>query len=674
MASLWSAGKPAGNDDGEPGDVELVAEVVEEIEAEDAEQIAESGKEADSPDEDAEAVVPEEAEAEPEEAGAELDLGGSETGEADREEEPLEAELDLSSDALQPERDEPAVAPAAAPAAFPPLLQRVENLDMRVLGAIGAVGILLLTAVAVVILGGAVEVTVPSERYGDSATYTVTGQVDLESPVGIPLPFLGEDVEVNEIHVKWGGTLEAGTEELTSLVEDGYGQKHPVFRRYIEQDWDPVSGSVAEEGSSPTDINNGRVNTTHEQFVREDSLEIIKERVENYAYYEETLTGEKWSLEKLTSWVPRADEKGMMPHAQLYVGQQLREGDSGSFVSNGLAFSWEALDGGKVDGSATIKLRVSSSSSADLPFNYHYGHTLRYDLWVSERSAYPLKFDITVTSDAASPTGELYSFSGRYSGTINGLTAGYKDVPQADGSSTNGPHIDAELEAWDYHAPAFGNSTSSLDSGFALQDAINDARQELPPSDLDDYLTDYPQAFVTRASYDGERDEWNLTLARHSESKREVTGWELLVNRTNASGREVEMDNPLVNPAELEQPLTVSSAEELLMSRTIVAGWAGSAGVIDHVRVNLSLGQNLASRENLFDPLAFLNIDSTTMLKLLGDLASGDFDLDDYGSSVDANGGYGYYIEQVDGSTRHGAAVDASDGLLLFNAEHRASG
>ncbi len=662
MASLWSAGKPGKDDDGEPEDAELVAEAAEKTEA--AEPIAESGEDADAPDEDAEEAAPEEAEAEPEETSEELDLGGSDADAADG-----EKELDLSSDALQSERDEP----VAAPAAFPPLLQRAENLNMRIVGAIGAVAILLLTAVAVVMLGGAVEVTVPRERYGDSATYAVTGLVDLKSPVGIPLPFLGEDVEVNEIHVEWGGTLEAGTEELLSLVEDGYGQKHPVFRRYIEQDWDPVSGRVVEEGSSPTDIEHGRVNTTHEQFVREDSLELIKERVENYAYYEETLTGEKWSLEKLTSWVPRADEKGMMPHAQLYVGKLLHEGDSGSFVSNGLAFSWEALDGGKVDGSATIKLRVSSSSSADLPFNYHYGHTLRYDLWVSERSAYPLKFDITVTSDAASPTGELYSFSGRYSGTINGLTAGYSDVPQADGTSTSGPHIDAELEAWDYHAPAFGNSTSSLDSGFALQDAINDARQELPPSDLDDYLTDYPQAFVTRANYDGVRDEWNLTLAHHSESKREVTGWELLVNRTNASGREVDVDNPLVNPAELNRPLPVSSAEELLMSRTIIAGWAGNAGIINHAQVDLSMGQNLASRENLFDPLAFLNIDSTTMLKLLGDLASGNFDLDDYGSSVDANGGYGYYIEQVDGSTRHGAAVDASDGLLLFNAEHRAS-
>ena len=639
MASLWSAGKPGKDDDGEPEDAELVAEAAEETEA--TELIAESGEDADAPDEDAEA--------EPEEASE---------------------ELDLSSDALQSERDEP----VAAPAAFPPLLQRAENLNMRIVGAISAVAILLLTAVAVVMLGGAVEVTVPSERYGDTATYTVTGGVDLTSPVGIPLPFLGEDVEVNDIHVKWGGTLEAGTEELLSLVEDGYGQKHPIFRRYIEQDWDPVSGTLHREGvPTPTDIENGRVNTTHEQFVREDSLEIIKEQIENYAHYEETLTGEKWSLEKLTSWVPRADEKGMMPHAQLYVGKQLREGDSGSFVSNGLAFSWEALDGGKVDGSATIKLRVSSSSSADLPFNYHYGHTLRYDLWVSERSAYPLKFDITVTSDAASPTGELYSFSGRYSGTINGLTAGYSDVPQADGTSTSGPHIDAELEAWDYHAPAFGNGASSLDSGFALQDAINDARQELPLSDLDDYLTDYPQAFVTHARYDGVRDEWDLTLAHHSESKREVTGWELLVNRTNASGHEVDLDNPLVDPAELDRPLTVSSAEELLMSRTIIAGWAGNAGIINHAQVDLSMGQNLASRENLFDPLAFLNIDSTTMLKLLGDLANGNFDLDDYGSSVDANGGYGYYIEQVDGSTRHGAAVDASDGLLLFNAEHRAS-
>jgi hypothetical protein len=670
VASLWSAGKPTGNDDGKPEDAELVAETAEETEVKGAALTAEIWEEADAPDDEAEDAAPEEAEAEPKEAGEELDLGGSDTDADDGGEEPLEADLDLSSDALQSERDEP----IAARGAFPPLLQRAENLNMRVVGAIGAVAILLLTAVAVVTLGGAVEVTVPSERYGDSATYAVTGQVDLKSPVGIPLPFLGEDIEVNEIHVEWGGTLEAGTEELLSLVEDGYGQKHPVFRRYIEQDWDPVSGSVAEEEAPPTDIEHGRVNTTHEQFVREDSLEIIKERVENYAYYEETLTGEKWSLEKLTSWVPRADEKGMMPHAQLYVGKQLHEGDSGGFVSNGLAFSWEALDGGKVDGSATIKLRVSSSSSADLPFNYHYSHALRYDLWVSERSAYPLKFDITVTSDAASPAGELYSFSGHYSGTINGLTAGYSDVPQADGTSMSGPHIDAELEAWDYHAPAFGNSTSSLDSGFALQDAINDARQELPPSDLDDYLTDYPQAFVTRANYDGVRDEWNLTLAHHSESKREVTGWELLVNRTNASGREVDLDNPLVDPVDMAQPLTVSSAEELLMSRTIIAGWAGSAGVINHAQVNLSMGQNLASRENLFNPLAFLNIDSTTMLKLLADLASGDFDLGDYGSSVDANGGYGYYIEQIDGSTRHGAAVDASDGLLLFNAEHRASG
>ena len=104
------------------------------------------------------------------------------------------------------------------------------------------------------------------------------------------------------------------------------------------------------------------------------------------------------------------------------------------------------------------------------------------------------------------------------------------------------------------------------------------------------------------------------------------------------------------------------------------AGWAGSAGVINHGQVNRRMGQNRASRENLFNQMAFLNIDSTTMLKLLADLASGDFDLGDYGSSVDANGGYGYYIEQIDGSTRHGAAVDASDGLLLFNAEHRASG
>ena len=57
MASLWSAGKPGKDDDGEPEDAELVAEAAEETEA--TELIAESGEDADAPDEDAEDAAPE---------------------------------------------------------------------------------------------------------------------------------------------------------------------------------------------------------------------------------------------------------------------------------------------------------------------------------------------------------------------------------------------------------------------------------------------------------------------------------------------------------------------------------------------------------------------------------------------------------------------------------------
>ena len=54
MASLWSAGKPTGNDDGKPEDAELVAETAEETEVKGAALTAEIWEEADAPDDEAE--------------------------------------------------------------------------------------------------------------------------------------------------------------------------------------------------------------------------------------------------------------------------------------------------------------------------------------------------------------------------------------------------------------------------------------------------------------------------------------------------------------------------------------------------------------------------------------------------------------------------------------------
>ena len=644
VGTLWRSGKQD-TDEQPQDDAEAEATAAEGEVDEEAEALAGAGP-------DKEADEPPEAELLEDKANA-LDLGAT-TGE----DAPPGEELELAPPPPEEER-----------AGLPPLLARTEKLNMRVVGAVGIVILLLLTALAVMILGGPPELQIPPERYGDYALYDVTGDLELYSLEPVPVSLMGLELEINQLSLEWIGTVEAGVQEEATLFDDGYGTGHTVFQRYLKQDLNDVTGSYASEGSPPSQISSASLSSNQQQYVDEATLEIIREEIETYGQVDESATGLHWLRQEMVSWVPRSGEQGLLPHASLYVGRNLAAGESGSFVSQGVMFSWEVSEGGTIDGHETVKLSVTASKNSEITFIQHfqYQYSYRLDLWLSEQSAFPLRFSFDFNSDLKSPRNTLFSVELHYDGDLDQLSHGFHAVPSLSGGSISGPAPAGDFEPWVSGAPAFGNSSSSLD--YSLQDAIQLARDQLP--EVENYLRLHEDAFVTHAAY--RPGAWNLTLAHQADSGK-VTGWELAVNTTNASGEELQLDNPLLEPADLPQPLTLSSAEALLMAHPEIAAWATDAdGLVDHAMVNLSLGQNLASRENLDSPLGILELGQLEQA-VISSLLEGELDFSALTGQVDASGGYGYFIVQEQPQAQRTAAVQAEDGLVVFMLQQTNSG
>ena len=109
------------------------------------------------------------------------------------------------------------------------------------------------------------------------------------------------------------------------------------------------------------------------------------------------------------------------------------------------------------------------------------------------------------------------------------------------------------------------------------------------------------------------------------------------------------------------------------MARPEIAAWGGVDGLVDHTTVNLSMGQNLASRENLDSPLGVLELGQLEQA-VISSLLDGELDFSALTGQVDANGGYGYFIAQEQPQAQRTAAVQAEDGLVLFTLQQTNSG
>ncbi len=571
-----------------------------------------------------------------------------------------------------------------------PLAEDKEGIDIKTVGAIGTVVILILTGALFILLSEPnIEVTVPYEKYGSKVTYDIEGKIDFESDLDIPIPigFINNDIVINELDVSFSGELKAEIKAPSEQKKDGYGELRNVFNKSIVQDLSDIDGSIKEEGENPAKLENAKVKTLQYQYIDDTSLEIIRSDIQSNASYSDTLTGKRWYWQSATDWVPRMSETGILPHGEAYIGKTLKQGNTGTVSEGGIEFNWKVDNGGKIDDKQTALLQIYTSYISDSLLGYQYEYQYNFDMYFTEESSFPIKFEMNFASEANSPGGKLYVISLQYKANANSLSEGYTDVPSTS-YKTNSNTKTGEFEKWNNGAPAFGNGSCGLDSNFTIQDGIQKGKEDI--SKFNNYIDDQEgkgkPAFVTEANYTkikGTDDTWNFTMAYRNPQSDSIKGWELSYNRTNVSGENVTLGNPIMSMSDIEKPLTVCSAERVMTEFDEIASWAKDKQTdsVDYTETKLLLGQNLVSQQSLSSPTSVIDIGNLNPINIVSDLSEGSLNFNDYSNNIDVEsaGSYAYFLDRNGGSEQLGhnyqelAGVDAKDGLVLFNLQSRNS-
>ena len=567
----------------------------------------------------------------------------------------------------------------------PPVISNDIGISMKTIGVIGTVTILLLTGLLYIILNnGAIEISVPNEKYEEEIIYDINGSINFDSTLDIPLPigFIDNDIVINELDIDFLGKLTAKIEAPKQTEKDGYGNDRSPFKKYLIQELEDIDGTITREGENPASLKNAESLTSQTQFIDPTSLEIVKTYIESNASYSDTLTGSTWYWQGATDWVPRDSESGLLPHGNSYIGKHLVEGEKGKIQEGGIEFNSKVLNGGKINGKQTALLRISTSYISDAILGYQYQYQYEFDFYLSEDNSMPLKFKLKLNSDASSPTGKLYSINLEYNGKANKITAGYLDVPTTPTNYEMNEKT-GEFSPWVNGAPAFGNGSCGLDSTFTLQSGIEKGEDDI--SEFNNYLKDQESknkpAFLIEANYTESNDaKWNFTMAHYNEQSEDIDGWKLNYNRSVISGEEITVDNPILSMNDIPEPLTICSAEEVMTSFEEIEDWTVSDQTknVDYSKVDLVLGQNLVSKQSLSSPTSIINFGSINLVNIVSDLSEGNLNPNDYSNNIDVNtaGSYAYFLEKkgIDNSENGNkyqklAGVDAKDGLVLFNLE-----
>ena len=575
---------------------------------------------------------------------------------------------------------------------LPPAIGEGEGINLRTVGIVGTVTILLLTGALVLILNEQkIVVNVPPEKYDEYAIYNIKGAINFESTVDVPIPlgFIDNDVVINELDISFEGEMEAGIKDPSTQAIDGYGDMRSVFKKYIEQSLVDIDGTITEEGENPAKLENGQITSHQYQFIDVASLEIVRSEIESNASYSDTLTGERWYWQSATDWVPRESDTGLLPHGESYIGKKLTEGDKGVVNEGGIEFNWKVEDGGKINDEQTALLKIETSYVGTVGFGYEYQYRYSFHFYMSEITSLPLKFEMNLYSDAQSTVGKLYSINIEYEGTSTQVHEGYIDVPTTSYKTDIVPKT-GEFKEWIGGAPALGNGTAEhkcgISADFNLQTGIQKGRDEI--SAFDNYIKDQKvknrDAFVVEANYTAKTGQsWNFTMAHNSESERNVDGWIIRYNNSDIYGEVDSIDNPIMAMGDIPEPLTICSAEEVMTDFDEIANWAinDQAKMIDYSQVKLILGQNLVSKQSLASPTSIVNFGTINLINIISDLSQGNFNPNDYSDNIDVEtaGSYAYFIDRKGGSESLGykyqelAGVDAKDGLVLFNLQSRNS-
>ena len=578
-----------------------------------------------------------------------------------------------------------------------PLAEDVDGLNLRTIGIVGTVVILLLTGTLFFLLNETnAEIEVPNERYDEQINYNVNGFLNFDSNLDVPIPFgfFDNDIVINNLDVVFQGQLSLGIEGPRHVEKNGYGEaKNSLFRKYIEQDLDDVDGTITEEGSEPAELKNSNIKSTQDQYVDSSSLNIIRsDIVSNASTAKISGIGQRWAWQSATDWIPRQHSSGILPHGNAYIGKTLTVGDSGTLYESGIQFNTKVDKGEKIKDYDTVKIQIMTSYVSDSLLGYEYEYSYTFSFYMSEVSSLPLKFEMRLTSEAKSPGAQLYSIDLKYTATAKDVFEGNEFVPTKNYDSVS-PNSEGEFLAWDNGAPALGTScdeNSQLNGNFNLQSGIAEARNNI--SSFDNYIKDQQakkeEAFVIEANFSSNNDNrWNFTMAHSNEQSQKVDGWivdyrqEKINGTTFVNGTEKELDNPILKMEEIDTPLTVCSAENLMTDFEEIADWAidKNTNNVNYETTTLILGQNLISEQSLSSPTSILDFGNLDLISAISDLNSGNWNFNDYSNNIDVDtaGSYAYFLDRSGGSDSLGydyqevAGIDAKNGLVMFNLQSK---
>ena len=578
-----------------------------------------------------------------------------------------------------------------------PLAEDVDGLNLRTIGIVGTVVILLLTGTLFFLLNETnAEIEVPNERYDEQINYNVNGFLNFDSNLDVPIPFgfFDNDIVINNLDVVFQGELSLGIEGPRHVEKNGYGEaKNSLFRKYIEQDLDDVDGTITEEGSEPAELKNSNIRSTQDQYVDSSSLNIIRsDIVSNASTAKISGIGQRWAWQSATDWIPRQHSSGILPHGNAYIGKTLTVGDSGTLYESGIQFTTKVDKGEKIKDYDTVKIQIMTSYVSDSLLGYEYEYSYTFSFYMSEVSSLPLKFEMRLTSEAKSPGAQLYSIDLKYTATAKDVFEGNEFVPTKNYDSVS-PNSEGEFLAWDNGAPALGTScdeNSQLNGNFNLQSGIAEARNNI--SSFDNYIKDQQakkeEAFVIEANFSSNNDNrWNFTMAHSNEQSQKVDGWivdyrqEKINGTTFVNGTEKELDNPILKMEEIDTPLTVCSAENLMTDFEEIADWAidKNTNNVNYETTTLILGQNLISEQSLSSPTSILDFGNLDLIGAISDLNSGNWNFNDYSNNIDVDtaGSYAYFLDRSGGSDSLGydyqevAGIDAKNGLVMFNLQSK---
>jgi hypothetical protein len=323
---------------------------------------------------------------------------------------------------------------------------------------------------------------------------------------------------------------------------DGFGATHSVL--HMERDMNGLFTLFADSDDGEPITSDGEIMVNREEFI--DLWDETLLVTENDAYLEvEPLQSTNVPLAfdaYMKSYFDPWTEKVETLEQSIYErGQEVTLEDTGSYTDetswNDVDYDWVAQRGLKISGFDTIYINISSDLGSDdfsIPF--------KQDIWISnELPNFVKNYIRTNTSwDDGEEAGYILLENDwtliDSEDPLDAYQPGTEAIPwgECTGEHWRSEHADGEYQTWNGNfMPKGGANLEESSFDFVPEDLINYLEVEHPSDELEQYLSDHPDAMIIDARYNASKTYplnpdnpegefwWNITFGE----KHEGSGW-----------------------------------------------------------------------------------------------------------------------------------------------------